>query len=136
MRRLGHEPMLLAASGEGWAFEEIAHREARRMIAEKSLPTDTIFCSNDRLAIGFLAAAFEMGLRVGAGEGHALRVAGHDDHPFSRFTCPSLTTVSQDFNQIARRSLDQLLAIIASGERPEVKRSTLIDASLVRHRSA
>lgn len=136
MRRLGHEPMLLVAEGTGWSFEEIAHREAGRMIAERRLPTNTVFCSNDRLAIGFLAAAYEKGLRVGIGEGHALRVAGHDDHPFSRFTCPSLTTVSQDYDQIAGRSLDRLLSIVASGERPEMKISTLFDAALVMRKSA
>ncbi|MCC1480794.1 LacI family DNA-binding transcriptional regulator [Roseibaca sp. Y0-43] len=136
MRAAGYEPMILAVEGTGWAFEEIAHREAMRLIAERRLPTNTVFCSNDRLAIGFLAAAYESGLRVGVGEGCALRVAGHDDHPFSRFTCPSLTTVSQDYDQIAGSSLDQLLTIIASGERPAVKRSTLFNGSLVMRKSA
>ena len=136
MNKLGHEPMVLTAEGAGWSFEEIAHREATRMIAERSLPTDTVFCSNDRLAIGFLAAAYESGLRVGIGDGCALRVAGHDNHPFSRFTCPSLTTVSQDYDQIAGNSLDRLLAIVASGERPSTKDATLFDASLVMRKSA
>ena len=136
MRRLGHTPMLLVAEGTGWSFEEIARREAGRMISEHSLPTDTVLCSNDRLAIGFLAAAYEKGLRVGIGEGHALRVAGHDDHPFSRFTCPSLTTVSQDYDQIAGQSLDTLMDIIASGARPEGKEVTLFDAKLVMRKSA
>lgn len=136
MRKLGHEPIILAVDGVGWAFEEIAHREATRLIAERSLPTNTIFCSNDRLAIGVLAAAYENGWRVGAGDGCAVRVAGHDDHPFSRFTCPSLTTVSQDYDQIAGNCLDRLLSIIALGERPDSKVSTLFDGSLIMRRSA
>jgi DNA-binding LacI/PurR family transcriptional regulator len=136
MRRLGQEPMLLVAEGEGWAFEDIAHREGGRMIAERRLPTNTVFCSNDRLAIGFLAAAYEKGLRVGIGEGHALRVAGHDDNPFSRFTCPSLTTVSQAYDEIAGRSFDRLLSIVTSGDRPAAKISTLLEAALVMRRSA
>ncbi|WP_375259490.1 LacI family DNA-binding transcriptional regulator [Citreimonas sp.] len=136
MRRLGHEPMVLAVDGTGWAFEEIAHREGGRLIAEQGLPTNTVLCSNDRLAIGFLAAAYESGYRVGIGEGHALRVAGHDDHPFSRFTCPSLTTVSQDYDQIAGRSLDMLLSIVAEGARPAAKVQTLFEASLVMRASA
>ena len=136
MRGQGHEPIVLTAEGTGWSFEEIAHREATRMIAARALPTNTVFCSNDRLAIGFLAAAYESGWRVGVGDGCALRVAGHDNHPFSRFTCPSLTTVSQDYDQIAGNSLDRLLAIVASGERPEEKGVTLFDASLVMRKSA
>lgn len=136
MRHLGYEPMVLSIDGTGWAFEEIAHREASRLISERSIPTNTVFCSNDRLAIGFLSAAYEKGLRVGVGEGCAMRVAGHDDHPFSRFTCPSLTTVSQDYDKIAGNSLDRLLAMIAEGERPGTKTSTLFEASLVLRRSA
>ncbi|KUF08717.1 LacI family DNA-binding transcriptional regulator [Pseudoponticoccus marisrubri] len=136
MRRLGHEPILMVVEGEGWAFEEIAHREAGRIFGARSLPSNTILCSNDRLAIGVLAAAYEHGLRVGVGEGHALRVAGHDDHPFSRFTCPSLTTVSQDYDQIAGQSLDRLISIIGEGARPDTKATTLFDGALEMRSSA
>lgn len=136
MQSLGHEPLVIRVEGTGWAFEEIAHREARRLIAERRLPTNTVFCSNDRLAIGFLAAAYESGLRVGVGDGCAMRVAGHDDHPFSRFTCPSLTTVSQDYDQIAGQSLNRLLDIVAAGARPEAKHARLFDGALVMRKSA
>ncbi|GIR85179.1 MAG: hypothetical protein CM15mP85_18030 [Rhodobacterales bacterium] len=40
------------------------------------------------LGIGFLAAAFQNRLKVGHGAGCHLRVAGHDDHPFAKYTCP------------------------------------------------
>ncbi len=64
--------------------------EGTRLITERALPSDTILCSNDRLAIGFIAAAYQKGLRVGHGPGCALRIAGHDDHPWAQFTCPPL----------------------------------------------
>ncbi|QFT62987.1 LacI family DNA-binding transcriptional regulator [Roseivivax sp. THAF30] len=136
MRRLGHEPIVLSVDGDGWAFEEIAHREASQLIAARGIPTNTVFCSNDRLAIGFLAAAYENGLRVGVGAGCALRVAGHDDHPFSRFTCPALTTVSQDYEKITGSSFEKLLEIISSGERPKKKISSFFDGTLVLRKSA
>jgi DNA-binding LacI/PurR family transcriptional regulator len=136
MQRLGHEPLVISVEGSGWAFEEIAHREARRLIAERRLQTNTVFCSNDRLAIGVLAAAYESGLRVGVGNGCALRVAGHDDHPFSRFTCPALTTVSQDYDQIAGQSLGRLLDIVTTGARPDAKSTGLFDGRLVMRNSA
>lgn len=136
MRRLGLEPIVLSVPGVGWAFEEIAHSAARKLIAERRLPSASVLCSNDRLAIGFLAAAYESGLRVGVGDGCALRVAGHDDHPFSRFTCPALTTVSQDYDQIAGRSLSRLLEIVAAGARPARKDIQLFDGALVLRRSA
>ncbi|MGV6811804.1 MAG: LacI family DNA-binding transcriptional regulator [Brevirhabdus sp.] len=136
MSRIGHEPMVISVEGVGWAFEEIAHREAGKLMMSRGLPTNTVLCSNDRIAIGFLAAAYEHGYRVGVGSGHALRVAGHDDHPFSRFTCPPLTTVSQDYDRIAGQSLEFLLDIIASEERPQTKTASFFDASLVLRSSA
>ncbi len=136
MRKLGLEPMVIAIEGAGWDFEGIARVAAGQLMTERKLPSGTLFCSNDRLAIGVLAAAYEHGYRVGIGHGHALRVAGHDDHPYAQFTCPSLTTVAQDYNQIAQCSLDLLLSIIAAGERPSVKESTLFDGALVMRKSA
>ena len=49
---------------------------------------------------------------VGIGPGCDLRVAGHDDHPLSRFTCPALTTVAQDYEALAARSLELLFDLI------------------------
>lgn len=136
MERLGHEPHLIQSDGDGWDFERIGLEEGMRVISEKALPSDTVLCSNDRLAIGFLAAAYQKGLRVGHGPGCALRVAGHDDHPFSRFTCPPLTTVSQDYTQIAERSVDILFELIdgkrETGERPEI----LLEGKLILRLSA
>lgn len=136
MQRLGQEPMILTAEGAGWNFESLAFAEAGRMMSARTLPTDTLLCSNDRLAIGVLAAAYEHGFRVGVGHGHALRVAGHDDHPYAKFTCPALTTVAQDYEAIASSSLDCLLSIIESGQRPSAKQSALFDGALVMRKSA
>ena len=66
--------------------------------ARADLLSGTVLCANDRLAIGVLAAAYANGIRVGIEPGCDLRVAGHDDHPLSRLTCPAaLTTVAQDY---------------------------------------
>ncbi|MEL6167700.1 MAG: LacI family DNA-binding transcriptional regulator [Pseudomonadota bacterium] len=136
MRDLGQEPMFLLAEGSGWDFEEVGLREGRRLIDANALPTDTVLCSNDRLAIGFLAAAYEKGMRVGIGHGHALRVAGHDDHPYAGYTGPALTTVSQDYDAITGTSLDRLLSIIEAGRRPTIRETELFDGTLVMRRSA
>lgn len=136
MERLDHTPHLIQVEGEGWDFEEIGFREGSRVLSEGKPPTNTILCSNDRLAIGLLSAAYESGLRVGLGAGSALRIAGHDDHPFSRYTCPSLTTISQDYDSIAARSVETILALIESGERAENREVTLFDGRLVMRGSA
>ncbi len=136
MEALGHEPQVIQAGGGGWDFEEIGYSEGMRVIAERELQTDTVLCSNDRLAIGFLAAAHEKGLRVGRGYGFALRVAGHDDHPFSRYTSPSLTTVAQDYGSIAEKSVETLFRRLESGNLSEEREVTLYDGKLVMRRSA
>lgn len=115
MEKRGFEPRIVGIDGEGWDFEAIGHKGAHRVLDDRSLPSETVLCSNDRLAIGFLAACYERGLRVGHGDGCALRVASHDDHPFSRFTCPALTTVAHDYDSVAGRSVETLLQLIEGG---------------------
>ena len=139
MEKLGHDPMVIRVEEEGWDFERIGLVEGDRLIANRALPCNTVLCSNDRLAIGLLAAAYENGLRVGHGKGYALRIAGHDDHPWSRFTCPPLTTVSQDYEAIAKHSVQTLFGFIdgrevkgCANERPE----TLFEGKLVLRSSA
>ncbi|APG46743.1 LacI family DNA-binding transcriptional regulator [Phaeobacter porticola] len=136
MERLGHLPQLIQVDGDGWDFEEIGFREGTRLLSERHLKTDTILCSNDRLAIGLLSAAYQQGLRVGLGDGCALRVAGHDDHPFSRYTCPTLTTVSQDYSAIAQTSAETLVARIESNRALDSRREILFDGKLVMRGSA
>lgn len=139
MERLGHEPMIVKSEGGSWDFEEIGLREGGRLIAERAFPTNTILCSNDRLAIGLLSAAYQAGYRVGRGEGCALRVAGHDDHPWSRYSCPPLTTVSQDYRAIAERSMETLFDIIDSdpdAEEPAERPEHLFDGKLIMRSSA
>ena len=136
MERLGHEPNLIQVRGESWDFEEIGAVEGARVIGEKKLLTNTVLCSNDRLAIGFLSAAFESGIQVGHADGCDLRVAGHDDHPFSRFTCPSLTTVSQDYQAIGARSVETILKIIDSKERAKIREDKLFEGRLIMRGSA
>lgn len=136
MERLGHTPHLIQAEGEGWEFEEIGFREGMRAVRDRNLPTNTILCSNDRLAIGVLSAAFENGLKVGIGEDYDLRIAGHDDHPFSKYTCPTLTTVSQDYEAIAKKSASVLLERIGTETTTDSRQETLFDGRLIMRSSA
>lgn len=137
MERRNLAPEFIRADGDDWNFEQIGYLGGLKSITGRHLPSNTILCSNDRLAIGFLAAAFEAGLRVGRGAGHALRVAGHDDHPFSRFTCPSLTTITQDYAGIARRAFECLFHLInEDGRNAGARREVLLDGSLTLRSSA
>lgn len=136
MERLGHTPEIVHVPGDNWDFESIGYNEGMRLISERALPSSTILCSNDRLAIGVIAAAYETGRRVGRGHGCALRIAGQDDHPWSRFTCPPLTTVAQPYETIAERSVETLFALIESGSISEDRGTTLFEGQLVLRQSA
>lgn len=136
MARHGKEPLIFQAEGEGWKFEEIGRDQGAAMLSKGVFPTNTILCSNDRLAIGMLSAAFGQKLRVGHGPDCDLRIAGHDDHPFSQFTCPSLTTIAQNYLQIAEQSVAELLRIIGDGINSRDKSETLFEGRLVMRDSA
>ncbi len=136
MEKQGHEPYIFQAQGEGWALEEIGLREGIRLLDSGEMQSSTILCSNDRLAIGFLAACFQNGLRVGISQDCDIRVAGLDGHPFSSFTCPPLTTVSHDYQAISERSAESLFNMIEDGNRPTSREEKLFDGKLIMRTSA
>jgi DNA-binding LacI/PurR family transcriptional regulator len=65
------------------------------------------------MALGALRALAEAGRRV-PGE---VSVVGFDDIPEAPYLLPPLTTVSQDFAELGRRSLDLLMVQIVTGTR-------------------
>ena len=140
MERLGLAPQVVDLKRRGWDFEQIGLDEGKRLLCERALPSSTVLCSNDRLAVGFIAAAYETGHRVGRGHGHALRIAGHDDHPSARFTSPALTTVAQDYSGIATRSVERLFGLFTPdegrAENGDLPKQTLLPGTLVPRESA
>ena len=129
MQAFGAEPWVIPAPSPSWALEAAGCEQAERYFAQGA-PRRTILCATDRGAFGVLAAANRRGLRIGR-DGD-FRVAGHDDHPLSRFACPSLTTVAQDSAEMARRAVN-LLAARVDGPR---EAPCLLEARLVMRESA
>ena len=136
MEKLGLEPQVISIEGRGWAFEEIGRQGALKVLSEKLLTTNTVLCSNDRLAIGFLSACWEYGVGVGIGEQYELRVASQDDHPFSRFTCPPLTTAAHSYDLVADRAVESLLELIEAGGKLGSRVETVFPARLILRGSA
>lgn len=136
MEKLGLTPHVISVGGEGWAFEEIGRQGCLTMLERNELPTDTVLCSNDRLAIGFLSACYEKNLRVGIGPDCDLRVASMDDHPFARFTCPPLTTAAHDYEAVSNRSVETLFELIEAGGKFQSRTETLYPARLILRASA
>ena len=136
MQRLGFEPHVVKIEGQGWDFEAIGKEGAHALFDAGTMPTNTILCSNDRLAIGVLSAAYDRGLRVGRQPGCDLRVASHDDHPFARFTCPSLTTAAHDYSSVSECAVETLFNLIESGGRLDTRQETVFPARLIMRESA
>ena len=135
MERLGLQPEVISVPPRrDWRFEALGFNETESIIEGSGFPTRTVLCSNDRIATGVLAAAAQHGLKVGRSPDVDLRVAGHDDQPLSRYMCPPLTTVAQDFEQLGTRALELLLDCIAGQERPTDQ--VRLDARLVTRQSA
>ncbi|MGC4067577.1 MAG: SpoIIE family protein phosphatase [Polyangiaceae bacterium] len=78
------------------AMKELFSREAS---------FDSVVAANDYMAIGALEVLRDHGLRVP----DDVMLAGFDDAPFARFALPSLTTVRQPLDKVARIAVDSLL---------------------------
>lgn len=136
MEHLGLTPHVMSVQERGWSFEDIGYTEGLRLIGSHGFPSPTVLCANDRIAIGLLAAAYESGLRVGRGAGCAMRIAGHDDHPLSRFTCPPLTTVSQDYEAIAAHAVEKLFQLLDKKEDLGQRPTVCLEGTLIMRASA
>ena len=141
MERLNFEPRFanLPPTNE-WDFEKVSFDEASRILRDGGFSTKTLLCANDRVAFGVLAAMYQAGLKVGFAPDCHYRVAGHDNQRLSAFTCPPLTTVSQDSDEMGRVALDLLFARIDHDETAQGsnlgKDRILLNAELVLRKSA
>jgi DNA-binding LacI/PurR family transcriptional regulator len=119
-----------------WDFEKFGFDEALRILQAHGFPTKTVLCANDRVAFGVIAAAFQLGLKVGHGANCDLRVAGHDDHPLSRYACPPITTVAQNYNEIGRLAIELLLLRLDEKAAKRESGRILLNAELMLRSSA
>jgi DNA-binding LacI/PurR family transcriptional regulator len=81
--------------------------QAGRQIARRADVT-AVFAANDQMALGLLRALHETGRVVP----DQISVVGFDDTPESAFFHPPLTTVRQDFAEVARRCIALLLDLV------------------------
>lgn len=117
-RRVGFEAALAAAGLEpdptliaGDAFSIESGEVAGRLLLDRSDRPTAIFAVNDNTAIGVMAAAHALGLRIP----EDLSLVGYNDIPIARRLPVPLTTVRVPFDQVARNALD-LLAAAQRGE--------------------
>lgn len=136
MERNGQKPRVLETSEPTWQFEDIGFHLMSQMIAAGQARGSTIMCASDRLAFGAMSAAFRSGLKIGRESDCDIRIAGHDDHPLSRYMNPPLTTVVQNYDAIANTSFGLLRDAIGMNKTEALKHPTLIETSLQMRMSA
>lgn len=98
----------------------------RTLLARKDHPT-AIFASNDEMAAGVLHIAHELGIEVP----RRLSVAGFDDTPVSRYTWPSLTTIRQPVEDMAKSVVETLIKVMRDERRKDQGNGTLFPYELV-----
>lgn len=125
MEKRGLQAEIIPGSSRtaGWEFEAYAHDLMDDHFSKGRFRTGTLLCANDRLAIGALRAANTHRLFNRSG---GLRIAGHDDHPLSRFMTPSLTTVKQHIGRIGEEAVSILAKLISDGTQALVTDETRI----------
>ncbi|UUT34687.1 LacI family DNA-binding transcriptional regulator [Microbacterium elymi] len=74
-----------------------------------------VFAANDQMALGLLTGLHEAGIAVP----DELSVVGFDDIPDAAYFWPPLTTVRQDFDELARRAVAALTRATAPGDPAE-----------------
>jgi DNA-binding LacI/PurR family transcriptional regulator len=83
---------------------------ARRAVLE--LPADTgvtaIIAANDGLAGGAVRGALDRGWRVP----EDVSVTGWDDYLLGAWLSPTLTTVAVDYDEVGRRAMARLIAVL------------------------
>jgi DNA-binding LacI/PurR family transcriptional regulator len=140
MERSNLEPRFAPLSpSNSFDFEKAAFDATARILRDGAFPTRTILCANDRVAFGVLAAMCQAELKVGYGPDCDYRVAGHDNQRLSAYTCPPLTTVSQDCEEMGRVALRMLLEGIDGEEQTGRNRGNakiLLNGELVLRKSA
>lgn len=92
------EPDYLRATDE---YSREAGRAAMHDLLRLPVPPDAVFCFNDVMAIGALRACAEAGARVP----EDVAVAGFDDIAESRYSTPTLTTITPDMDLLVSHVL-------------------------------
>ncbi|MDW3222767.1 MAG: LacI family DNA-binding transcriptional regulator [Paracoccaceae bacterium] len=120
MREDGRDGALIETPGnlKSWQFERYGFEVMDDHFSHGRYVDATILCANDRIAIGAIRAANTHGLffeRHGEARGR-LRIAGHDDHPLSRYTFPAVTTVAQEVEKIGQDTVELLVNRVRNGK--------------------
>ena len=125
LAKFGEKPMRIL---EGDHRPESGAGAARILLSERDRPT-AIFCGNDRMAIGAIGMARELGLRVP----EDVSIIGSDDVWIARYGSPPLTTVRIPRDTLGQLALEVLMKMLQSkrraGQRQVLKTELVVRSS-------
>ena len=81
------------------------YKSGCELVQRKVLPT-AIFTSNDHLALGVMKALNENEISIP----QQMSIVGFDNIPEAEFLNPALTTIHQDFDELGKLAIDQMLS--------------------------
>ena len=105
------------------------YQHAIELLSRPDRPT-ALFCANDKMAAGALAAAAELNLRVP----EDVSILGYDDEELSRYTNPPLSTVVLPNYEMGRRAVEYLIRL-SRGTRSHRPHLLKIDGPIVQRGS-
>ncbi len=106
------------------AFDEQSGQRCAEELLREQRP-QALFCANDEMALGAIAAAESLGLRVP----DDLAVTGWDDVMAARHSRPGLTTVRQPMRELGALAARRLHERLAGGQ--EERRNEVLPTQLV-----
>jgi LacI family transcriptional regulator len=109
LKKLGCKPFRII---EGDHRPETGSSATKELLSARERPT-AIFCGNDRMAVGALGAAMELGFQVP----DDVSIVGSDDVWMARYTHPPLTTVRIPQDMLGQLAFDALTRMLKSKRR-------------------
>jgi LacI family transcriptional regulator len=112
-------------------FSVATGAEHARALLTSDEPPTAIMAADDEIAVGVLATAHELGIRVP----DDLSVTGFDDTPQAAWTTPPLTTVHQHLEGMGAMAVQTML-VMTEGRRPSSRHVELATSLTVRESTA
>lgn len=103
----------------GLATIESVYDYAMENLTGTNIP-DIIFVSGDEKVQGIIRACYEKGISIP----DQLAIVGFDNIPIAQYYTPALSSISPDYDQLAKEMIDGVLAIINGEKRKSVEVST------------
>lgn len=94
---------------EGDFGSESGYQAGLSLLSAAGIRPTALFAANDQMALGAMAAAFDLGVRVP----EQLAVVGFDNIPTGRYVRPSLTTISLPTYEMGASAARLLLKLLA-----------------------